>query len=104
MTAERTSSFLMANLGAEVSRFLADRARGDDETSSASLARARGIIDKLFSHPEMIGRTGELTTLRAVLDDIMSGSRQFLVSTADLEEYFMPFAMRELKNRGIVEK
>ncbi|MHB8651714.1 MAG: hypothetical protein ACYC8S_01095 [Minisyncoccota bacterium] len=44
MNSERTSLFLMANLGAEVSRIIAAQERHDTGTACMALARAENIL------------------------------------------------------------
>lgn len=92
MTNERTSLFLMANLGAEVSRLLAARERNDETSAKASLDRAESILNELTTLPDMHGRSEELVILRKTL----TGKT---VTPLYLKSYFIPFALRVMAIR-----
>ena len=64
-------------------------------TESAS-SRADRIITELLLHPEMKGREGEIEILKEVVKDVLKKKRHFAVSKEEIEEYFMPFALRLL--------
>jgi len=90
MNAERTPLFYMANLGAEVSRLYA--AKGD--AAEGALARCLDIIDKYLKAEQHPWRQQEVSVLKNVIEDIASCGNRYDVSEEDLEEYFLPFALR----------
>ena len=93
MNNERTTAFLMGNLGVEVERFYtADSPTRKDE----SLSRIMRIVDSLKSKQELRGRTGEIDILCDIIADHLKPIPQLQVSKKDLQSYFMPFAMRAL--------
>lgn len=94
---ERSSQFLMANLGSEVARLYAAKDSNINERVVASSERALHIIDELSAHPELEGRAGEIDILRDVIEDTTYPTPQYGVSSKDLEAYFMPFALRTLQ-------
>lgn len=93
MNDERTPLFYMANLGAEVSRLYAAKKK-DDEAVKAELQRCMDIIDALVSVESHFWRRQEVSILKDVLEDIAAGNDRYDVSEEDLEEYFLPFALR----------
>lgn len=90
----RTSLFLMANLGSEVSQIFSHAEKGDWKMAELSASRAVKIIDELLKHSEMRGRTGEIDILKEVIEDAFSQRRRFKVKKSEIDEYFMPFALR----------
>ena len=60
MNTARTSLFLMANLGAEVSRIISAQEQKDADTASTALARAENILDEITRLPDMQPRAQEL--------------------------------------------
>lgn len=93
MNPARTPLFYMANLGSEVARLSAARMRGIND-AKASLARCLNILDEYERVETSPGGIKEAETLRRVLADFVKESRQYSVNSEELEEYFMPFALR----------
>ncbi|MEO8637750.1 MAG: hypothetical protein ABI430_02520 [Candidatus Taylorbacteria bacterium] len=94
---KRTPTFLMANLGAEVTRLLSSHARGDQKAIVGSFQRAIGIIREIESFPEMSKRKKELEILEGVIREYSSGDKNtYLVPSEQIKKYFTPFAMRVL--------
>ena len=93
MDAQRTPVFYMANLGAEVSRALSSREKGDKEGTKSAIARSLSIIEKVLSFDEMKPRTPEINILKNVLENITNAN--FSPREAEnLKRYFYPFASR----------
>lgn len=92
MTNERTSLFLMANLGAEVSRLLSAREAKDEERTTTALARAGAILGELRELPDMKDRAEELAILEKTLTEQT-------VTPRYLKSYFTPFALRLMNTR-----
>ncbi len=93
MNADRTPLFYMANLGAEVSRLFAARNRGEKAVEPA-LDRCKQIINDFLHVEEHVSRKREILLLKDVLEDVATGENRYNVSEEDLEEYFLPFALR----------
>lgn len=94
MKIARTPVFLMANLGAEVSRVASFHEKGDVESAHKALIRAQGIIDEIKKFPEMQQRLPEMEILSVTINDIISPQPVFSVSAMKLRDYFYPFALR----------
>ena len=87
MNTTRTSLFLMANLGSEVSRVLSSRERGDEPFARESLERAEHILNDIKKLPDMRERTREMELLSCAI-------REPRVFPEHLRSYFEPFALR----------
>ncbi|HEC30742.1 MAG TPA: hypothetical protein ENI66_01870 [Candidatus Yonathbacteria bacterium] len=99
MNTERTSLFLMANLGAEVSRIISARDRGDIVASHSALLRAEKMLEQIKKIVDMKPRTIELDALGVALRSCAKNNEEERVSTTHIKSYFIPFAVRMLKNR-----
>ncbi len=90
---ERTPLFYLANLGSEVNRIFTLKEKGLLKEAEGAYTRAMGIIDKLSSHPDLEGRTGEIKMLKDYLEQSMkSDCAQFLKK--EWQRYFSPYANR----------
>ncbi|MDO8664961.1 MAG: hypothetical protein Q7K44_05485 [Candidatus Liptonbacteria bacterium] len=94
MNKTRTPLFLMANLGSDMSQLFSYVDKGELKLLESAALRARKIIDELLIHPDMEGRTGEIEILKDIIEDIFAEKRRFAVKKTEIEEYFMPFALR----------
>ncbi|MBI5148041.1 MAG: hypothetical protein HZA37_02745 [Parcubacteria group bacterium] len=99
MNAARTSLFLMANLGAEVSRIIGAQERGDKDSANAALLRAEKILNEIARLPDMQTRAQELEALAKAVHSITADNSSRAVSPAHLKSYFIPFAERLLATR-----
>lgn len=88
MNTARTPLFLMANLGAEVSRLLSSKEKGDTTLIKHSLERAERILVEIQTLPEMRSRAIELAALHEAI------ATDGLASPQALKAYFEPFALR----------
>ncbi len=93
MNPARTSLFYMANLGPEVARLSIARDKSAND-AKASLARCLNILDEYERLETSSGGKKEAETLRRVLTDFIKEKREYSVNREQLEEYFMPFALR----------
>lgn len=90
---ERTPLFYLANLGSEVNRIFVLKEKGLLKEAGEAHARANGIIEKLFSHPELEGRTEEVRMLKDYLEQSLESERtEFLKK--EWQGYFSPYARR----------
>lgn len=100
MNKERTSLFLMANLGAEVSRIISAREQNDIDAMGAALERAEKILEQIKDMPEMKSREKELDMLEVALRSCTETNKQQSISTIHIKSYFTPFALRMLANNS----
>lgn len=97
MNTARTSLFLMANLGAEVSRIISAQERGDGDSAGSALLRAENILNEIAHLPDMQSRTQELDALSKAIRSIATNASG--VSPISLKSYFTPFALRLMASR-----
>lgn len=97
MTSARTPLFLMANLGAEVSRIISFTDKNERMRIEDALRRAERIIVEIKQFPEMQKRTQEINALSQAIADIASSAPTLAIDPEHLESYFHPFATRLLK-------
>jgi len=96
MSTVRSTRFLMANLGSEVSRILNWKEKGDMEMARKCLGRAESILEQIVSAPEMKGRSEEIVLLKDVIRDLLRQKSAYSINGHQLKEYFLPFASRIL--------
>ena len=98
---ERTTLFLMANLGSEVSRLLSAIERGDAEMTESCKDRSLKIIDQVVEFPEMKKREVETSILREVIDGLATQDSKSKVKSEDLRNYFNHFGIRFMNSRAV---
>ena len=96
MNTERTSLFLMANLGSEVSQVFSFAEKNEWKFAESAVSRANMIISELLLCPDMKGRVGEIKILQDIITDVTAKKRRFAINKAEMEEYFMPFALQAM--------
>ena len=99
MTTERSTVFLMANLGSEIERLYMAHDSGDRGKITGSYERAVAIITELENRDDIGNGKGEVELVKGVVDDIASANPQLSVRAEDMRSYFLPFAMRALSGR-----
>ncbi len=95
MIDNRTPLFLMANLGAEVSRVFSYKEKGDAVNVERASLRAKKIISEIMQFEEMKPREKEIEKIVDVIDSTVSNNG-LIISKNDIENYFNPFALRFL--------
>ncbi len=100
MNTARTSLFLMANLGAEVSRIISAQERGDKDSVGSALLRAENILNEVMSLPDMKPRAQELEALNVALRSLVAPVSSRTISPAHLKSYFVPLAVRLMHKRS----
>lgn len=93
---ERSSLFLMANLGSEVSRLLSFEEKGDVVEVEKSYQRSKRILEQIEDCPQMKSRHMEVAILGEVIEDLVTSKKKYSVYSEDLQNYFIPFATRLL--------
>ena len=95
MNAERTTVFLMANLGSEMARFFRLKKQGRLDLAKGAASRAQKIIESICDQAEP-GARAETLLIKEVLDDAQTNTPRYVISEQDLNSYFAPFAQRIL--------
>ena len=96
MNTTRTPLFLIANLGAEVSRLVSFKEKGNEALADKAFGRAEHMIAEIKTCPEMKSRLQEITLLETAVADIANGETASNISASLLKSYFQPFALRLL--------
>jgi hypothetical protein len=103
MNNTRTSLFLMANLGSEVSRFLNSVEKKDKDLMEKSKLRAEKIIDEIENKSDMFSRKKEIEKIRLVISDFVKEKRELSISIEDFKNYFNPFYLRFAKEQSKID-
>ena len=91
---ERTPLFLMANLGSDMSQLFLNLEKNDEKFANMSAVRAEKIVNELLAMPEMKSRVVEIEVIKDVIKDALSEKPLLNINKNQIEEYFMPFALR----------
>lgn len=94
MNTKRTSLFLMANLGAEVSRIISFKERHEDALAKGAFLNANKIINEIKALPDMKTRLQEINTLAKVIENILEPNPILNIPTKHIKSYFVPFSLR----------
>ena len=97
MKTERTSVFLMANLGSEVSRIFSAKEKNNPNLLVSAITRARAILSELKTLPD-IKNNKEIDILADVIDDLGQVTPKYQIIPEHLKSYFYPFAMKVMQN------
>lgn len=100
MTASRTATFLMANLGSDLSQLFLHIEREERALAERAANRARVIIAELLENQELRSGAEEVRCIERLINDMLT-ERRLLIKKCDVEEYFLPFALRTLKNANV---
>ena len=94
MNTQRTSAFLMANLGAEVLRILSAKDHNNELQIRECFERASKILKQIMTLPDMKTRKVEMNALSLLLHDMTIPNPTIHVSRNNISSYFTHFAMR----------
>lgn len=94
MNTKRTPLFLMANLGAEVSRIISFKERHENALAKEALLKANKIINEIKALPDMKTRLKEIDALSSVIKNILQNKPTLNVSIKHIKSYFAPFSSR----------
>ena len=94
---QRTSKFLMANLGAEMERFFYWKEKNDPQMLAAAYDRARKIIEQIAKCPDMATRAQEIKILDDVINDLASKTPKLNILPSYIHSYFAPFVNNAVK-------
>jgi hypothetical protein len=88
----------LGNVGTEVGRM---RRRGAQDAAAAGAAfeRALELLDLTLADPRWRGRLREIARARELLCDAAAGSREYGATLADLDRYFLAFAIAARRGR-----
>lgn len=93
---QRTSKFLMANLGAEVERIFYWKEKKDLRMLAAACNRAKTIIGQIMECPDMPARAQEIKILGDVINDLINELPEYNIFPVHLQNYFAPFVKNTL--------
>ena len=94
MNTKRTSLFLMANLGAEVSRIISFKERHEKALAEEALLNANKIIDEIKALPDMKTRLQEVEALSNVIENLLKSEPTLNIPAKHIKSYFAPFSLR----------
>ena len=94
---ERTSLFLMANLGPEVSRIFSAKEKNNQSLLAAAITRAKLILNELKSLPDTKDNA-EIDILSDIINDFADGEKRYQIPREQLQSYFYPFTMKITQN------
>jgi len=97
MNTERNSTFLMANLGSEVSRMVSAKKGNDFTLLKSAYERAKNIIIQIKSCIDMKVREKEIDILDDVVSDLMKEKPIFSIQPDNLLSYFRPFMLKAFR-------
>lgn len=97
MSIERTIFFLMANLGSDMSQLFSHIEKDETHLARLSAIRAQRIIEEIMMKRELRNGVKEIQILKNIINDALSEKPQFEIRKAEIENYFMPFALRALR-------
>lgn len=88
----------MANIGSEVERALAWRAKNNPEYSQRAFERALELIDLTLEPSEAHSRLKEIARLREALVDYFCGENEFGSTESSWRNYFSHFTYAARRN------
>jgi hypothetical protein len=91
----------LANLGTDVSRAARAKEAGDSMRLATWLAMARAEFDLTLSDPRWESERPEIERMRLVVEDLLDGPNTSGSSSAALDEFFVPFALRANEARRL---
>ena len=91
MKTERTSVFLIANLGSEVSRIFSAKEKSNINLFKNAMDGARKILSELKTLPDTKNNE-EINILEDVIEDIGRDHCKYQISLEQLGSFFYPFA------------
>ena len=84
----------MANLGAEVSRIISAKEKGDSVLVAGAQERAEQMLSEIRGLPDMQSRMAEIEMLGEVIRSLTDSVSELHITPQNIKSYFMPFAMR----------
>ncbi|MBU6390302.1 hypothetical protein KGQ31_02005 [Patescibacteria group bacterium] len=84
----------MANLGSEVAGMYSAIEQSDPEKLHSCHSRAKKIVNEFRRLEQRPAALAEMAKLEEIIDDLAAPERKLDVPKADLESYFLPFALR----------
>ena len=88
----------MANIGSEIERALAWRAKNDPDYAQRAFERALELMDLTLASAQGFARLKELARVREAMVDYFAGTNQFGSTEALWRGYFLPFTYAARRN------
>ena len=98
MKTERTSFFLMANLGSEVAKMFSAKERGSLDSFHRAMIQAKLILSELKNIPDIKNNT-EIDILADVINDLGEKTQKYEISSKQLQSYFYPFVIKLMQTQ-----
>ncbi|MDO8676421.1 MAG: hypothetical protein Q7K16_02090 [Candidatus Azambacteria bacterium] len=89
----------LGNIGSEVARALNWRQKNAREHCEKALERAMELFYLTLSDPRWKYRAKEIARAREVINDFFYGDNQYKCDAADIDRYFMQFALAARINK-----
>jgi hypothetical protein len=83
----------LGNVGSEVGRAIRAKEQNDEERLWSALERALELLDLTTADPRHVPRLKEIRRAREVLCDYLVGDNTYGSTSADLDAYFLAFAL-----------
>ena len=103
LTLERWQKFSLleqlANVGAEVSRALSWKKRGELEKSQKALERGLELFDLTIQDRRWQYRLKEILRTREIVCDYFMGDNQYQSTPESIDKYFLQFAIAARRQR-----
>ncbi len=83
----------LANIGAEISRALSWKAKGDLAKSQSAMERGLELFSLTIADKRWQSRLKEITRMREVVCDYFYGDNQYQSTQESIDKYFLHFAI-----------
>lgn len=83
----------LANVGAEISRALSWKTKGDMIKSKSAMERGLELFDLTIADKRWQHRLKEITRMREVVCDYFYGDNEFQSNQTSIDKYFLHFAL-----------
>lgn len=83
----------LGNIGSEIARALSWHQKNAREHSKKAVERVLELFDLTLSDPRWKDRAREIARAREVINDFFYGENQYNSDAAELDRYFMQFAL-----------
>jgi hypothetical protein len=89
----------LANIGAEVSRALSWKLKGEEEKSRRAIERGLELFDLTIQDPRWRYRLKEILRTREIVCDYFLGDNSYQSTPESLDKYFLQFAIAARKQK-----
>ena len=90
-------AYQLGNVGAEVSRLISLKQKGDSAHAEKAFERALELLDMTIVGASQKKSVGELARLREIICGFMDSSSEYTITGEQINNYFIPFALMARK-------